>query len=421
MGILNFFSSKEPEDFERKGDALLEIGACGKAIVEYERALEKLEKSTPWDDGYRHSLRDKIISCREKLAQAHDSTASELMEAGHHDDARQYVELALELTRDDQLKTKLKQHLQQLDTPYKKATQITLPNFDAPAQEEEPDDEPVQPEQDEEHFTALIGTLPEEIQNSYRNYPSAFKTGYLALNRGEFEQAADDLSRAMQECDDPQSYIPLELATACLNLEKYDEAIRLAEEFLKHHPDALPAYQLLGELFWETKNFDRAEALLASIPEDLAESVAGYLLRGENLYQAEKYAEAKIFYRDFLKKYDWHESIARALAKTHEALGETTNARYIYRDIIDQCRSCNSRIDPDIKQKFADLSFKSGLKTTEILELYLSLAQEDPQNAADYYQKISRIYSAQGNQEESQRFQLISEKYADKNKMNSEG
>ena len=42
MGILNFFSGKDPEDYERKGDALFEIGACGKAIVEYERALEKL-------------------------------------------------------------------------------------------------------------------------------------------------------------------------------------------------------------------------------------------------------------------------------------------------------------------------------------------------------------------------------------------
>ncbi len=54
----------------------------------------------------------------------------------------------------------------------------------------------------------------------------------------------------------------------------------------------------------------------------------------------------------------------------------------------------NARIDPYIKQKFADLSFASGLNTTAVLELYLSLASEVPQNAAEYYQKISRIYSA---------------------------
>jgi tetratricopeptide (TPR) repeat protein len=220
----------------------------------------------------------------------------------------------------------------------------------------------------------------------------------------------------MQEIDDPQSYIPLELATAYLNLAKYDEAIESAQSFLKYHPDALPAYQLLCEIFWETKRFERAETLLASIPEELAESVGCYLLRGETLYQAEKYAEAKAFYREFLKKYEWHEGIARALAKTHEALEEMANARYIYRDIMDHCRSCHSRIDPYIKQKFADLSFRSGLNTTEILELYLSLTREIPENAADYYQKISRIYSAQGNEVEAQRFQQIAEKYEEKEK-----
>jgi tetratricopeptide (TPR) repeat protein len=159
MGILNFFSSKDPEDYEKKGDALFESGAYGKAIAEYERALERLEKSSPWDDGYRQSLRDKIGSCKEQLALEHENTATELMEAGHNDDARQYIELAQELTRDDQLKAKLEQHLKQLDTSDLEAIQATLPNFDNLDQEAEPEDETVAPEQDDEHFTALIGTL----------------------------------------------------------------------------------------------------------------------------------------------------------------------------------------------------------------------------------------------------------------------
>ena len=414
MGILNFFSSKDPEDYEKKGNALFETGAYGKAIAEYERALERLEKSSPWDDEYRQSLRDKIGNCQEQLAREHENTASELMEAGHNDDARQYIELALELTRDDQLKTKLEQHLKQLDMSGSEAIQATLPNFDIPDQAAEPEEETVTAEQDDEQFTALIGTLPEEIQETYRNYPAAFKTGYLALNQGDFEQAAENLAQAMQEMDDPQSYIPLELATACLNLARYEDACRHAESFLQHHPDALPAYQLLCEIFWESKSFDRAETLLASLPEELSESVAGYLMRGETLYQAEKYGEAKAFYREFSKNYEWHEAIARALAKTHEALGERTNARYIYGEIMDQCRSCHARVDPYLKQKYADLSFDSGHNTSEVLELYLSLAQEMPENAADYYQKISRIYSAQGNEVEAQRFQVISEKYEKK-------
>ena len=44
MGILSFFAKKDPEAFERKGDAFHESGAYGKAIVEYEQALARLEK-----------------------------------------------------------------------------------------------------------------------------------------------------------------------------------------------------------------------------------------------------------------------------------------------------------------------------------------------------------------------------------------
>ena len=411
MGLLKFFSSKDPEDYEKKGDALFEAKAYGKAVVEYERALQRLEKTSPWDDGYRHSLQDKISSSKELLAQDHENLARELMEAGHNDDARQYIELALELTGDPQLKATLEAHLQNLAAKRHAAVQTTLPDLEVEDREDAADAQPIEPEQDDEHFTALIGTLPEEVQDSYQRYPKAFKSGYLALNRGDFERAAEDLSRAMQEHDDPQSYIPLELATACLNLGDYEKAAGLAESFVQHHPDALPAYQLLCEAFWETKAFDRAEALLDSLPGDLAESVAVYLLRGETLYQAEKYAEAKRFYRDFLKKYDWNEAVARALAKTHEALGERTNARYLYGEIMNQCRSCHARVDPEIKQKFADLSYASGLKTTEVLEMYLALTREIPQNAADYYQKISRIYAAHGNEDEARRFQSIFEKY----------
>ena len=51
---------------------------------------------------------------------------------------------------------------------------------------------------------------------------------------------------------------------------------------------------------------------------------------------------------------------------------------------------------------------------TDILELYLTLARELPDNAAEYYQKVSRIYAAQGNEAEARRFRAIAEKMASK-------
>ncbi len=413
MGLLNLFSGKNPEDYDLKGDRFAETGAYGKAIVEYERALERLEKTAPWDDGFRQSLRDKIHSCKEALALQHKKSAEDMLEADYNEDAQQYIQLALELTDDPDLISDLENQQRELEARALEGIQIEEPDVENTDPQEVQDDQPLDGEPDDDYFTALIGTLPEDIQQAYRDYGDAFKKGYLALNQGDFETAAAYLFQALEENPDPQSYIPLELATACLNLGKFEDARQLLEKFVQYQPDALPAYQLLCEIFWETKAFDRADLLLAKLPPELAESVAGYVLRGETFFHAERYKEAKAFYRDFLKTYEWNETIARALAKTHEALNEMANARNIYREIMDACHSCHSRIDPYIKQKYADLSFASGLYTTEVLELYLSLVRDVPGNKADYYQKISRIYAAQDNATEARRFELFAEK-ADK-------
>ncbi|MDX2502301.1 MAG: tetratricopeptide repeat protein [Deltaproteobacteria bacterium] len=410
MGLLNIFSGKNPEDYELKGDKAVKDGAYGKAIVEYEHALERLEKTAPWDDGFRQNLQEKIQNCRESLALEHKKTAEDMLEAGYDEDALQYIQLALELTEDHDIIGDLEAHQRDIESRALEGIQIEEPEVEIADPEETRNDEAVDGESDDEYFTALIGTLPEEVQNAYLDYGDAFKKGYAALNQGDFESAATFLSQALEENSDPQNYIPLELATACLNLGKFEDARRLLENFLQNRPDALPAYQLLCEIYWEAKTFDRAESLLDDLPPELSESVAVYVLRGETFYHAERFKEAKAFYRDFLKSYDWNESIARALAKSHEALNEMANARNIYREIMDQCRSCHSRIDPAIKRKFADLSFASALYTTEVLELYLSLVREVPEHKADFYQKISRIYAAQDNAEEARRFELFAEK-----------
>jgi len=333
-----------------------------------------------------------------------------MLEAGYDEEAHQYIQLALELTEDPDIISDLENQKSELEARALAGIQIEEPEVEISDPEEAQDDEPVDGVAEDEYFTALVGTLPDDVQKAYLDYGDSFKKGYLALNRGDFESAAQYLYLALEENSDPQNLIPLELATACLNLGKFEDARRMLEQFLQHRPGALPAYQLLCEIFWETKAFDRAEELLSALPRELAESVAGHVLRGETLYHAQNYKEAKVFYRDFLKTYGWHESIARALAKTHEALNEMANARNIYREILDQCNSCHARIDPYIKLKYADLSFASGLNTTEVLELYLSLVKEIPDNKADYYQKISRIYTAQGNKTEARRFELFAEK-----------
>jgi tetratricopeptide (TPR) repeat protein len=261
---------------------------------------------------------------------------------------------------------------------------------------------------EDEEFVALCNTLPDEVSAAYHNYGPHFKIGYVALNQGDFQTAVVNFQQALQDNPEPGSYILLELATAYMNLDQTDQAQILLEDFITYHPETLPAYQLLCEIYWEQKSFSKVKALLTSVPEKLKESMAVVLLKGETLYQAGNYEEAKNFYKSFLETYGWHETIGRLLAKTCEALGESDNARNIYKEIINRCTSCKSRIDPEIQDKYAELSFSAGIYSTDILEMYLALAREIPNKAARYFDRISRIYEAQGNSYEAGRFRAFS-------------
>jgi tetratricopeptide (TPR) repeat protein len=408
--MLKIFKGKSPQEHEQKGDSFAQIGAWGKAKIEYDKALSKLDDKSLQYHELEKRLKEKILETKEALARDHKNTAVDMLEAEYYDEARQYISLALELTSDAQLKSELEALSENLKRGISKGIQEEFAEFKV---FEDYEETPAAPEEtdDNEYFRALIGRLPDEVQEAYLSYGDDFKAGYSALNQGDFEPAISHLSKAMEDYPDPDSFIPLELATAYVNLEKFDQARRLLVQFLQYHPEALPAYQLLCELYWEKNEFDKADALLSSIPQELEDSVAVYILRGETLFHAQKYAETKQYYQDFLKNFGWSEPVARALAKAHEALDEIANARNVYREIMDQCQSCHAKIDPFVKQKYADLCFSSGLFTSEVLELYLSLAQQNPVNASDYYQKISQIYAAQGNHEEAHRFELLSEKY----------
>ena len=406
MSLFNIFSGKSPADYEHKGDALARDQVWGEAKLAFEAGLDKMAKGSSADPAMTSRLRQKLHQSKEALAMAHRRDALSLMDAGCMEDARELFTLAVDLTADPDLKEELAEKIRQTwgqETPviqyYDEVTQ-PLPD--------EPIADPIQDDMDD-YFSLVLGTLPDEVQQAYRSYGHTFEQGYLALNRGEFDQAVHYLRRAVQENPSPQSLVPLELATAYVNLGQGREAQPLLEALVRHRPDLLPAYELLCEIYWGDKNFDKAIQLLDTLPPDLSSSMAAFQIRGETLLQAARYEEAKSFFQDLLETYGWSEPMAVGLARANEALGQTTQARDVYRTLITQCGGCGTRIDPAIKRKYADLSLVTGSYTTEVLEYYLELSREDPANALQYCQNISRIYAALGNDGESERFQSIAE------------
>lgn len=401
MGLLKSLFRPNPERHEQKGDACVRDSDWGMAIVAYGAALDAIEKTVPGEAAPKARILEKLHGSMDALAREHMQTAEELMESEHDEDARELLALALDLARDTALGADIKNRLKGVDRPTSMAIQgDTVESEPFPPVDEQEDAEG----SDDETFMALCGLLPQDARSAYVSYGPSFRAGYLALNHGDFEFAADALSRAMEENPSPASFIPLELATALLNLQRLNEASEWLETFLKHHPDALPGYQVLCEVFWEMEAFDRAEALLEACPEELKNSLAYILIRGENLSQAGRHSEAAAFYQAFMNGYGRHDAVLMALAGSYEALGNLEKARDLYIEIMNQCRSCHTSEDHLVKRKFADISFDLNERSTKVLELYLSLAQEDPSNRPFYFERISEIYSAMGNKEEARRF-----------------
>lgn len=406
MSLWKIFSGPTPEKLARQAQSLVDDGQWGPAKVALERALEKAQ-----DAELKDHLRVEIRACCDQLARGHLEQAVELVEGGHQRDAAEYYRLAMEVARDPQLETRAREGLDGLQSDRRKAASATPSDVSSavydPVAPDDADPYGSGDEDDQATFWALIGTLPEDMQDAYEDYGESFRSGYLALNSGEFDTAAHLLEEAHRDHPQAGTYIPLELAAAYTHTGRLVEARELLDNFLHYHPDILPAYQLYCDLLWEAEAFDAVNDLLAGVPADLVDSVALVLLKGENFQRAGRHEAAIAFLEDVQKRYGWSEPVARLLATVYTDSDQSEPARLLYGELIQRCQSCHSRVDPLIKHNFAELSFAAGQRDSRLLELYLSLAQEAPEQAAVYFQRVSSIYTEQGYEEEAARFQEL--------------
>jgi len=410
MGLLKFFSGKDPEEHEKQGDTYFDIEEFGPAKLEYENALHKLEKKRPDERDYANRLQEKIVRSRESLARAHMENGEELMTRELYDDAEDIFLLASELTENRTLKDALEDLVEEA----KKRKRQDLPEEAPVVTGEEGDVEhPAYHHSGNEYFTALVSALPDEIRQAYLGYGDTFKKGYVALNQGDYEGALVLFTTALEENMAGGDHIFFELGTACLNLGKPEEARKVLEEYVREFPLLLRGYHLLCEALWEIGAFDEAHEVIRSSPPELRKTPHMKLLDGETLFRAGRYEKAESFYNDCLNTDGWDENIVRHLALTYEALGKTAKANDLYGEIMTECQQCRTRLDPFIKARYADTAFELGNMSSAILELYLSLAQEVPGERAGYFRKISRIYQAQGHEKESLRYLAFAERIED--------
>ncbi len=406
MGFFGIFSGRAPESHEERGDEFMKRGAFGDALIEYEKALDKIEKRFPEKVHLTDRLGDKRGSARNGLAKIHLENAEIMIKAGDISDARELFHLALELAADEGLKRDAEKRMASfVDSEAVSEKVPPVYEWTEPSPEEE-EDADADAEQEAEIFSVLCHALPEELQEAYHSYGRSFVSGYVALNAGDFQPAAEHLENAMAE-NSGHTLIPLELATAYIHLDANDDAAELLESFVAQNPEQPRAYQLLCEIYWGEKAYDRAGLLLSQVPESMKSTKAMLLLQGENRFQKKEYAAAEAIFNECAAIHGKDEIVSRALAKTVEASGRTEEAKALYAEIINKCLSCGTRADPFLKRRYAELCYHSGDTSKNLLDIYLELVQEDPDNRSAYFRRISEIFHHKGELDEARRFNTL--------------
>jgi len=400
MGLLQFFSQKSFDVFEERGDRLVRSNDLGLAKLQYEEALSRLEKaSLPDVADHRDRLEMKIENACESLALQHKLSAQELVEAGCFEEAGELLELARELTRDAQLI----REVEILVSDVAAGSHLDL-GVEAWQEADGADDEVFDMNDDEDYFLVLCSTLPDDVQDIYAGLGRNFQSGYIALNKGAFGPAADLLKKARDDQEGRVTHVHLELATVYLNLGDIPEARALLEVFIEAYPQSLRAYEVLCEIYWELEAYDLADTLLQSCPDTLKTSMPILLLMGETLFRSGKQSQAVSFYQKSIEYLGWDQQIAVALARIYEVMDRKKEALTTYQEIMTGCKSCHRRVDPFVRQRYAELKYEAGDISSELVETYFSLCRQNPENQRLYFGRISDIYKRQGYPAEAQRY-----------------
>lgn len=392
MGLFSFFV-KSPEDLEKKGDALVLAKSYGAARTQYAKALEKIEGKGDGQEGLLARLEEKYAGCGESLAKEHLENAADLHASGIDAEAHHLLHLAGQLAREEETKKAIEALIGQLSSSMAREGE----EWD----EDEPGDAPYT--EADQGFEALCLALPEAQGQAYLGYGPAFRNGYNALNSGAFAEAEAALEEALAE-NGEASYVPLELAVACLNLEKQDKAEGLLLTFLAHHPAHAHGVERLCHLYLDGGEPQKALTTLdknLDALDDTPQALA--LLKGRLLSELGQ-PEAAVAWLAGQLQCCWDDNLAFSLATLKNENGDAKAAQSLLETIMGRCTGCGRRPPSHIQLFYANLLKEGGDTSVSLIERFLKLAMEDPATAPYAYRAVSEVYRTKGDDAEADRY-----------------
>lgn len=202
-----------------------------------------------------------------------------------------------------------------------------------------------------------------------------YRIGVAARDRGRFKEAVDWFRKALEHAPgEPQ--VMVHLAQTLMDLGAMEEATGVLEENLAAYPRSLPSFLLLGEIYVQSKQFDKAkknfETARQMWPDDstayygLVRACAGLGETAESERYRKKFEELKVrvekAHREFLKSRSDAPRVEKivsevytAASKAYLAQADTETAEKLLLRAVELCPS-----QPECYQVLAWLYERQG-------------------------------------------------------------
>lgn len=174
--------------------------------------------------------------------------------------------------------------------------------------------------------------LKNALEKDAGNYGARISLGQVYVLEGNYELAEKEFQKVRREKPE-QSEIKLELAKVYNFLQKPDEAIRQAEEYLERVPDSAEAYEILGKAFSKKQLSEQAEKFLNKALQQEPGRVSAKIEQAALYTSDGRVEQAKKLLEEALKQSPGDKQVLLMLADIQNSTGQREEALANYRKL----------------------------------------------------------------------------------------
>ncbi len=242
----------------------------------------------------------------------------------------------------------------------------------------------------------------EEAEREYKkileieknNSEALFYLGLIELSRGHYENARDNLKKALEV--EIRASTLINLGYICLKLEEYDEAIAYLDRAKELVPDNMKIKCNLGFVHFKKGSFDDSSNIFKNIIEKSPEIITPYIYLPLIYLKHGNTEESASLLSDAIDRFPRFTIFKNNLAVLYESLDKPEDAEKLYR----QAFEANPQ-DELICKNLADFYYE-----TQILGAAKELYEKIPEERRDWQIlfKLGNIYLRQGDSGKALKF-----------------